>query len=163
MKTCTVCHIEKNLADFYQRSRSPDGHEAMCKQCRLASNRAWVTNNKARHEELTRDWYQRNKEQHLANSKDWYAANRHRKLASTTAREERCRLATPIWADRAAIISVYEHARRMTQETGVQYDVDHIIPLHGKAVSGLHIPANLQVIPSAENKRKAAKFIQVDS
>jgi 5-methylcytosine-specific restriction endonuclease McrA len=53
---------------------------------------------------------------------------------------------------------MYEKAKRMTQETGIQHDVDHIVPLSGKLVSGLHTHDNLQVITSAENKRKAAKF-----
>lgn len=163
MKTCTKCQATKPFDGFYKRSRAPDGHEAWCKVCRLEHNRAWLARNKDRHSELTRSWYECNKDQHLANSKEWYAANRHRKLATTTAREQRCRLATPAWADKEAIVAFYKEAQRLTAETGIQYDVDHIIPLQGKTVSGLHIPANLRVIPSAENKRKAAKLIQVDA
>lgn len=162
MKTCTKCQTKKPFDGFYKRSRAPDGHEAWCKVCRLDHNRAWLVKNKDRHGELTRSWYERNKEQHLVNSKEWYAANRHRKLATTTAREERCRLATPVWADREAIVALYAQAKRMTQETGVQHDVDHIVPLRGKTVSGLHIPVNLRVIPSPENKRKAAKLLEVN-
>lgn len=160
MKTCTVCHTEKELTDFYRRSRAHDGHEAMCKECRLAHNRNWLAKNKDRHGELTRSWYERNKDQHLANSKEWYAANRHRKLAITTARELRCRQATPVWADKTAIMAFYAEAQRLSAETGIQYDVDHIVPLKGKTVSGLHVPTNLRVIPSSENKRKAAKFME---
>lgn len=160
MKTCTKCQTKKPFEGFYKRSHAPDGHEAWCKVCRLEHNRAWVQKNKDRHCELTRSWYERNKDQHLVNSKEWYAANRHRKLATTTAREERCRLATPVWADREAIVALYAQAKRMTQETGIQHDVDHIVPLRGKTVSGLHVPENLRVIPSAENKRKAAKFME---
>jgi hypothetical protein len=160
MKTCTKCKAIKPFDGFYKRSRAPDGHEAWCKVCRLDHNRAWLAKNKDRHGELTRSWYERNKEQHLVNSKEWYAANRHRKLATTTAREERCRLATPVWADREAIVALYAKAKQMTQETGIQHDVDHIVPLRGKTVSGLHVPWNLRVIPSAENKRKAAKLLE---
>ena len=160
MKTCTECQQTKPLDGFYKRSRAPDGHETWCKVCRLDHNRAWLVKNKDRHGELTRSWYERNKDQHLVKSKEWYAANRHRKLATTTAREERCRLATPVWADREAIVALYAQAKQMTQETGIQHDVDHIVPLRGKTVSGLHVPENLRVIPSAENKRKAAKFME---
>ena len=160
MKTCTKCQAVKPFEGFYKRSCAPDGHEAWCRVCRLNHNRAWLIKNKDRHGELTRSWYERNKDQHLVNSREWYAANRHRKLATTTAREERCRLATPVWADRETIVALYAQAKKITQETGIQHDVDHIVPLRGKTVSGLNVPENLRVIPSAENKRKAAKFME---
>jgi hypothetical protein len=162
MKTCTKCLSAKELTEFYKRKCTPDGVEAWCKVCRLEHNRIWHNKNKDRHSELTRSWYERNKDQHLANSKEWYALNTYRKLATVTAREKRCKQATPIWADKKAIIALYEKAKHMTLETGIQHDVDHIVPLKGKTVSGLHIPANLRVIPSAENKRKAAKLVQMD-
>lgn len=105
MKTCTKCQTTKPFDGFYKRSRAPDGHEAWCKVCRLEHNRNWLTQNKDRHCELTRSWYERNKDKHLQNSKAWYASNRHRKLATTTAREQRCSLATPAWADKEVIIA----------------------------------------------------------
>ena len=169
MKTCTKCQFTKPRDGFYKRSRAPDGVEAWCKTCRLTHNRAWFARNKDRHGELTRSWYERNKDQHLANSKQWYAENRSRKLASTTAREERCRKATPAWANREAIVAIYKEAKQKTLETGISHDVDHIIPLRGKQVSGLHVECNLQVLPAAVNRRKAAKFnylhqtVQTDS
>jgi hypothetical protein len=61
---------------------------------------------------------------------------------------------TPKWADTEAISKIYEKARLLTKETGVAHEVDHIIPLRGELVSGLHVESNLQVITADENRRK---------
>jgi hypothetical protein len=45
-----------------------------------------------------------------------------------------------------------------TKMTGIEWHVDHIIPLQGKNVSGLHTPYNLQVIPASWNTAKGNKF-----
>lgn len=67
-------------------------------------------------------------------------------------------LRRPPWADAAAIQAIYAEARRLTQETGVPHDVDHIIPLQGDYVTGLHVETNLQVIARSENNRKRNRF-----
>lgn len=65
--------------------------------------------------------------------------------------------ATPPWLSpeqRAEILNLYELALSMFDKTGEKYHVDHIIPLNGELVSGLHVPWNLQVITASENCRK---------
>jgi len=68
---------------------------------------------------------------------------------------------TPKWLtniDKWMIEEAYELAILRTKLTGFEWEVDHIIPLRGKTVSGLHVPANLQVIPKLENAKKGNKF-----
>jgi len=67
--------------------------------------------------------------------------------------------ATPEWADRRAILEFFEKARKATLETGVPHEVDHIVPLKGRGVCGLHVPWNLRVITRDENRRKHNKMI----
>lgn len=50
-------------------------------------------------------------------------------------------------------------ARQMTLATGIPHEVDHVVPLLGKTVSGLHVENNLRVIPMLENRRKSNIFI----
>lgn len=51
-------------------------------------------------------------------------------------------------------------SRSISKKTGTQHHVDHIIPLQGKLVSGLHVPWNLRIIPAHENLSKSNKIIE---
>jgi hypothetical protein len=65
---------------------------------------------------------------------------------------------TPLWADMAAIRAVYAEAARLTRSTGTVHHVDHVLPLQGLLVSGLHVHTNLQILTAAENSRKRNRF-----
>jgi hypothetical protein len=92
----------------------------------------------------------------------WKAANKTQVRADTKARRRKHRDATPPWLTRkqkSAIRHLYQIAITMTQTTGEQYVVDHIVPLRGEAVCGLHVPWNLRVITQEENLKKSNKHI----
>jgi hypothetical protein len=78
--------------------------------------------------------------------------------AAEARRRARKRNAMPQWADRQAITQVYREAKQRIKDTGEQWHVDHIVPLAGKNVCGLHVHWNLQVIPARENMSKSNKF-----
>ncbi len=84
-------------------------------------------------------------------TKRWNKRNPEHSLALSNAKKTHLRRQRPPWVDRSAIYAMYKNCPK-------GYHVDHIVPLHGKIVSGLHVPWNLQYLPAKENMRKSAKF-----
>lgn len=66
---------------------------------------------------------------------------------------------TPTWANNDSIESFYRLARWLTAVTNIPHQVDHIIPVLGKRVCGLHVEGNLRVITAAENLAKSNRWI----
>ncbi|MBM3105766.1 hypothetical protein IIE18_11500 [Pseudomonas sp. V1] len=66
--------------------------------------------------------------------------------------------ATPSWANHVAIQAIYTEARRLSVETGVLHEVDHIVPIQGNKVCGLHVDYNLQILTKIDNLQKHSNF-----
>jgi hypothetical protein len=120
------------------------------------------------------NWYLENREQVIQTAATrpatvlreyrnaWKEANKVQVRADTKARRRKHRDATPPWLTRkqkSEIRQLYQIAITMTQTTGEQYVVDHIVPLRGEAVCGLHVPWNLRVITQEENLKKSNKHV----
>lgn len=96
--------------------------------------------------------------------KEYKKRNPHKVIASTAKYRAQKKHRTPSWLtvdDLWLIEQAYEIASIRTKMFGFSWHVDHVIPLTGDTVSGLHVPTNLQVIPWIDNVRKANKFIGV--
>jgi 5-methylcytosine-specific restriction endonuclease McrA len=78
--------------------------------------------------------------------------------------EYRLTRATPEWLTDeqwTEMNAVYFKARRLTRRTGIKHQVDHIVPLKGKNVSGLHVPWNLQILTQQENVTKSNRYAEL--
>lgn len=69
------------------------------------------------------------------------------------------RQATPLWFEDDAVHALYTEAERISVETGIPHEVDHIVPLINENVCGLHCLANLQILTETENRQKTNKFV----
>lgn len=147
------------------------------REAQHAAWRKWYEANKETHHARSRRWQQQNPEQVKAAAQKWAAANPEK----VAAKSKRYRTNNPEKATEMAVASVAKRAKRVpkwltvddkwllreayglaklrTKMFGFVWEVDHIIPLRGELVSGLHVPTNVQVIPKAENRRKRNHFL----
>ena len=92
-----------------------------------------------------------------------YKQNNTGKVNADTAKRRTAKMQrTPAWLtpdDFWMIEQAYEIAALRTKALGVQFHVDHVLPLQGQYVSGLHVPTNLQVMPWRDNVSKANKYL----
>ena len=123
----------------------------------LEKKRQYYENNKERHSEVMAEHYKNNSEKYKEKAIQWKKDNRSRHNASCMLRHTAKIQRTPKWLssdDLWLIEQAYELASLREQTCGGKWHVDHIVPLQGKNVSGLHVPWNLQVIPASVNCSK---------
>lgn len=112
------------------------------KETELERNRAWAALNADKISQQKKEYYLANKEE-LKKAKRQQYVERRTRIVSWDAE------LTSLVYDEA-----YDLIEKRNKITGIQWSVDHIIPIKGKTVSGLDVWNNLQVIPLSENKRK---------
>lgn len=174
-KVCTKCLIERPLVSFNRGKAYKDGHKTLCKSCEKQYNKERYLRNKTRMLENSRDWAEKNKERkkeiNLRSSrknsakryeylKFWRDLNKDRVRCHNSKYRAAKQKATPLWLTERQfkeISDVYTLARECEVLTGDKYHVDHIIPLNGENICGLHVPWNLQVLPYDMNIRKSNK------
>ena len=154
-----------------------------------AKNRAWAKANPEKIKESAKKFYAKNKEKetirvkefNLANpekliarnlawreanpgrlndlSREWRLKNKGKTNSLTAKRRAHKANATPSWANLFFIEEAYNLAKIRESITGICWHVDHIVPLNGRNVCGLHVENNLQVIPAIENMAKGNRFL----
>jgi hypothetical protein len=120
----------------------------------LASQRSRAAVNVEKNRAARKRWERKNPTTALESSKRYRERNRPKiraRLAVSKQGREKRRV---LWANQDAILAIYRQSEIMTQTTGRLHVVDHIIPLQGRTVSGLHVETNLRVIEHHENAVK---------
>lgn len=117
----------------------------------LSNKKAYYKANKENEKARNKTWREANREKAKAYNKAWSQSNKGLRTATAAKRHSAKLKRTPAWADLEAIKQFYIDCPE-------GYEVDHIIPLQGKLVSGLHILENLQYLTRSENARKRNKF-----
>jgi hypothetical protein len=118
--------------------------------------------------ERSKQWKQENRERYLALQKQYRQNNPHKVNFHASMKRSRKRNATPNWLtefDLFVIEEIYDLAILRSKAHGIQYHVDHIIPLKGvdengtHVVCGLHVPSNLRIIPAKDNLEKLNRYV----
>lgn len=130
---CTQCGMNEPLSMFRPRAHCKGGYSKTCSDCYDVKSKSaeYKKNNKA----------------------TTNAATRKRQAAKISR--------TPKWLsefDHLKMKCLYQVAAMRTRESGYAWHVDHIVPLQGRKVSGMHVPWNLQVIPADKNVSKGNRF-----
>lgn len=161
MKICSKCLENKKLTEFAKRQASVDGLAYQCKEC---NKKAAVKSNKDtpdRHAKHVKKWQENNWNKHLNDCKKYRDNNGGKRRAWGAKRRALELKATPTWLvgeQLMEIESFYILARELEQKDGIKRHVDHIVPLQGKRVTGLHVPWNLQILTAKENVKKSNKY-----
>ena len=146
-KACQEC--EKN----HRAAHNPQYH-AENRDKILKRKRKWWLDNR---EKMVR-YREQNRDRRREVKRLWYKNNPDKANAMAAARRAAKAQRTAPWANNDEIARVYAQARLATAVTGWPHHVDHIIPLRGKDVCGLHVETNLQILPDYENIEKSNNF-----
>jgi hypothetical protein len=147
-RNCVACERH-----FYMKNR------AVVK----ARSKAWREANKVKYDACLRDWKKKNRRKVAADALARYYANPLKEKARRRAQQAWRRAAYKrpyVKPHRKAIKAIYEEAERRQQETGIKHHVDHVVPLKGKNVCGLHVPWNLKIMKAKRNLQKSNKIIR---
>ena len=151
VKKCGTCKDTKDLSLFNKNSTGKYGRSGRCKVCIGVYQRQWHLDNKEKANATSVEYYHNNKAKVAVRHDKYQKANRAQYTAYTAAYNARRLLATVGWSCKDAITALYKEAKELGLE------VDHIVPLQGVEVCGLHCEDNLQLLTRTENRTKGNK------
>lgn len=122
--------------------------------------RLWHLTNPEKAIEKNVKYKNKNKKSLSEYNKNWWLENKDKRVAYQAKRRAAKLQRTPAWLtaeDHSLMADYYQMAKELEQIFPWKQHVDHILPLQGKLVSGLHTPLNLQILSEAANLQKSNK------
>lgn len=171
-KLCTKCGEQKPRDTFAKNNSKADKLQTFCKLCAVIVAREYKKANREKVQEYAREYREANRKKLREAVKRYTEANFEKvkkyresnpeKFAAYNAKRRAAKLQrTPTWLTKEQLDEIetfYTVALAFRLYTGLTYHVDHIVPLQGKKVCGLHVPWNLQVISATDNLKKSNLF-----
>lgn len=145
IKKCSKCKKHLSLSCFGKHSKTKDGFRCCCKICHVKENKTSAHKNIDKVNYRHRKWSKKNRGKVNANTAKYFASKLQR---------------TPQWLTKEQLSEIKEYyilaknLKWLNNSSG-PFEVDHIIPLQGENVSGLHVPWNLRIVSRSENRSKS--------
>jgi 5-methylcytosine-specific restriction endonuclease McrA len=172
--SCKVCNAKYRLenadklkvtnAEYYDKNRIEILEQ---KKEYYLDHRSEILDHKVLYHEMNREkileYRQKYREENIEKIKEWELNNKHTIAKNSANRRARKLNATPTWLtedEKMEIIGLYFLCKIISEDTGIEHHVDHIVPLKGKTVCGLHVPWNLRIITARENISKGNRLDQ---
>ena len=177
MKSCIYCNQQKALEDMVKHRGYKGGYASWCKACHSERNKKYYQDNRLREDSKKKEWIENNREKVRQYNKNYKARyteqfrdgvrkwKQENPWAKTVWNHKRRTTKLNAWAkwDSELTELVTQEAAHLAKlrelKTGIKWHVDHVIPLIGKNVCGLHVWNNLAVIPAHVNVRKSNKLL----
>lgn len=180
LKQCSKCGDWKPIYEFHKNKNRVSGTVSACKDCYsiyYEQNsdviKARVAKYQEKNPELVRQWdrnrYLEKKDEYIESAARWvkknpekrkeiqknYDKRNQKEKNARTAKYRAIKIqATPQWLSEQQL----EEIQRIYINCPQGFDVDHVVPLRGKDVRGLHVPWNLQYLPHLDNMKKSNKI-----
>jgi hypothetical protein len=176
MKTCNKCNKTKPFSLFHKHSGFKDGLRTVCKECRknehivrYENNKdewnqrsvKWQKTNKEKVAHIQKTYRDANKEQRNNQTAEWKRNNKAKVNFSNNTRHAAKLQRTPEWLSKEQLQEIqdfYAMAQQLETVFPWKQHVDHIVPLQGEDVSGLHLPWNLQILSAKDNITKGNRY-----
>ena len=148
-------------ANKEKRAAQQKAHYEANKEKVAARVKAWQQANKESIATTKKAWRQANKEEIAAQQKAYHAANPEKQAAIKAKRRHLVRNYKMTEFDKFAMEEAYALARQRTISTGIEWHVDHIVPVNHPDACGLNSAANLQVVPASWNISKGNRSMAI--
>lgn len=163
MKQCKRCSETKEYTSFNRDASRKDGYHSYCRECSAIDKKKAYEAKKQHYIAKANDWRSNNPEKTKSYSKKARQVHKATRRADWMQYTANKLQACPKWLtneQRQSIKDKYVVAKYLEEVTGnlIKYHVDHIVPLRGVGVCGLHVPWNLQILNAKDNMSKNNKY-----